>query len=106
MKIRVRHTYDFGPERVAVGSTLLAPSAWDAARSLPGPFELANARVEWERNAERGDLRERARDVAAVAKALWRSESLLARSRHRIARAEPPPDLRPGCASRARTTRR
>jgi hypothetical protein len=68
MRIRVRHAYDFGPGRAAVGSTLLAPSAWDAARSLPGPFGLPETREEWEESAERGDLRERARDVVAVAR--------------------------------------
>ena len=68
MKIRVRHVYDFGPDREAVGNTLLASSAWDAARAIPGPFELPQTRAEWERNAERGDLPERARDVAAVAR--------------------------------------
>jgi len=70
VRIRVRHVYDFGPERGVVGSSLLAPAAWDAARSLPGPFELAATRGAWEASAERGDLRERARDVVSVARAL------------------------------------
>ncbi len=53
-----------------MGGTLLDPSAWDAARSLPGPFELPETRAEWELGARRGDLRERARDVANVAREL------------------------------------
>lgn len=70
MRIRVRHAYDFGPERVRVGRTLLQPAAWDAARSLPGSFELPETREEWERAARRDDLEARARDVAAVARRL------------------------------------
>lgn len=70
MRIRVRHAYDFGPERAVVGSTLLNPSAWDAARSLPGPFELPDSRADWERSSRRGDLEQRAQDVARVAREL------------------------------------
>ena len=53
-----------------MGGTLLDPSAWDAARALPGPFELPETRAEWELSARRGDLRERAVDVASVARGL------------------------------------
>ena len=73
MRIRIRHAYDFGPERGVVGRTLLDPSAWDAARSLPGPFELPENRVDWERCARRGDLERRAQDVASVARELGAS---------------------------------
>jgi hypothetical protein len=70
VKIRVRHSYDFGPDRGAVGGTLLDPSAWDAARSLAGPFGLPETREEWERSAVRGDLEARARDVVLLARQL------------------------------------
>jgi hypothetical protein len=53
-----------------VGANLLEPSAWDAARSLPGAFELPATRAEWERGARRPGLEARARDVAGVAREL------------------------------------
>ena len=66
MKIRVRHTFDFGAARTAVGPNLRRPAAWDAARSAPGAFALPESRADWERLADRDDLRARARDVAAI----------------------------------------
>jgi hypothetical protein len=69
MRIRLRHSYDFGPARSVVGDDLLQADAWDAARSLPG-FSLPRNRSEWERAAALPDLDARARDIAAVARQL------------------------------------
>ena len=70
MRIRVRHRYDFGAARERVGANLLAAEAWDAARSVPGPFALAETRAEWERAAAQPNLDARARDVSAIAREL------------------------------------
>ncbi|MDX6475984.1 MAG: hypothetical protein QOH95_1495 [Gaiellaceae bacterium] len=69
MKIRVRHTYDFGDAREAVGDDLLQPRAWDAAREVPGPFHLPESRAAWEARADDAELRRRARDIVALAEA-------------------------------------
>jgi hypothetical protein len=68
MRIRVRHSYDFGSARGVVGDDLVKARAWDAARSLPGPFALPRNRSEWERAAALPDLDARASDIAAVAR--------------------------------------
>jgi hypothetical protein len=70
MRIRVRHAYDFGPARSVVGGDLVEPRAWDAARSLPGPFALPLDRAAWECAAALPDLEARARDIAAIARSL------------------------------------
>jgi hypothetical protein len=74
VKIRVRHVYDFGPEGDAVGSDLVTPTGWDAARDIPGPFGLPDTREEWERlgattaNEQRaGELLSVVRTVGATA---------------------------------------
>lgn len=63
----MRHAYDFGAARQAVGDNLLKPQAWDAARAAPGPFLLPETRQEWESLADDEELRARARDIAAFA---------------------------------------
>ncbi|MFL5955204.1 MAG: hypothetical protein ACJ76I_13965 [Gaiellaceae bacterium] len=70
MRIRVRHAYDFGAARGAVGDTLLRPDAWDAARTGEGPFHLPSTRAEWAQLADNDELRARARGIAAVAAGL------------------------------------
>src|SRR6476661_11210114 len=70
MRIRVRHAYDFGPARSVVGNDLVQAGAWDAARSLPGPFALPRDRADWERAAALPDLDARARDIASIARSL------------------------------------
>src|SRR4051812_26736142 len=70
MRIRVRHAYDFGPARRAVGDDLVQARAWDAARLLPGPFALPRNRADWERAAALPDLETRARDIAAIVRTL------------------------------------
>lgn len=67
MRIKVRHAYDFGVAREAVGGDLLQPRAWDAARTAPGPFQLPETRAQWESLADDEELRARARDIAAFA---------------------------------------
>jgi hypothetical protein len=67
VRITVRHAYDFGPARDAVGADLLQPEAWDAARAAPGPFRLPETRAQWEALADDEELRARARDIAAFA---------------------------------------
>lgn len=70
MRLKVRHTYDFGAARAQVGRELVTPSGWDAARAVPGPFVLPETREEWERLADRDDLRRRAADVVGLARAV------------------------------------
>jgi hypothetical protein len=70
VRIRVRHRYDFGAAREHVGASLLTAESWDAARSLPGPFALAQTRAEWEQAAAQPNLEARARDVSAIAREL------------------------------------
>jgi len=67
VRIKVRHAYDFGAAREAVGDNLLRPQAWDAARAAPGPFLLPETREQWEALADDEQLRARARDIAAFA---------------------------------------
>jgi len=66
MKLVIRHTYDFGADRERIGADLRTPEAWDAARATEGPFGLPETRREWERLADRDDLKARARDIVAL----------------------------------------
>ena len=66
MKLVVPHYYDFGADRALIGSDLVRPDAWDALRSIPGPFALPETRSAWEALADRADLRQRARGIVAV----------------------------------------
>jgi hypothetical protein len=70
MKIRIRHTYDFGNAGPEIGDDLVTPAGWDAARMAPGPFALPATRAEWERLGEGNDLRRRADDIVALAREL------------------------------------
>lgn len=70
----LRHTFDFGSDRSAIGSDLVRPEAWDAVRETSGPFGLPARRSDWERAAAQPELVRRARDIVAV------SASLSARS--------------------------
>lgn len=67
MRLRLRHSYDFGPIREQVGTDLLKPAAWDAARSAHGAFSLVENREDWEARSANPDLVRRAHDIAAVA---------------------------------------
>jgi hypothetical protein len=70
MRLKVRHVFDFGEDRKSVGASLTAPTSWDAARELKGPFELPPDRELWEERAENPNLRARACDIVSVARAL------------------------------------
>jgi hypothetical protein len=70
VRVTVRHTYDFGADRERIGDNLVRPDAWDAARTLEGPFGLAPTREAWERSAARPDLRATAADIVAIVREL------------------------------------
>ncbi len=70
MRLRVRHTFDFGSERDRVGSTLLRPEAWDAARTADERFAFPPNREMWEQSARTDELRARGRDIVTIAHGL------------------------------------
>jgi hypothetical protein len=67
LRITLRHHFDFGADRRAVGDNLVRPEAWDALRlQTDGAFALARSREELDRTAEeRPEIGERARAVDA-----------------------------------------
>jgi len=67
VKLKVRHVFDFGMARDAVGVDLAQPGAWDAARERADGFVLPHEREEWEALADDERLRCRARSIAAIA---------------------------------------
>src|SRR3972149_2498259 len=66
MRVRVRHTYDFGSAREAIGPDLVRPESWDAARATDGPFGLPDSREAWERAAAAAGLRARAASIVQL----------------------------------------
>jgi hypothetical protein len=73
MRLVVRHTYDFAADRSRIGSDLVSPEGWDAARETEGAFGLPTQRAAWERRAADPELRRRANDVVSVARELGAS---------------------------------
>jgi hypothetical protein len=70
VRIRVRHTFDFGADRSRIGPTLLRPESWDATRDTASAFGLPASREEWERQAADADLVRRAEEIVRVARGL------------------------------------
>lgn len=68
MRVTIAHTFDFRDDRKSIGSNLILPQAWDAARDTDGPFRLPGSREEWERAARQPQLERRARDIVAIAR--------------------------------------
>jgi hypothetical protein len=107
VRLVVRHTYDFGPDRERIGRDLLRPEAWDAARATAGAFGLPSTRSAWEGVAARDDLRAVASDVVALATQLGTGTlcshgvgtAMLELNIHRLA-----PDLHLICTDFARQT--
>jgi hypothetical protein len=67
LRLTIRHSFDFGCDRLVVGDDLVRPEAWDALRTeTHGPFAIAPDRGELERTADaRPEIEERARQICA-----------------------------------------
>lgn len=67
LKLTIRHYYDFGEDRSAVGDDLSSSEAWDALRTeTSGPFAMSRTRHEFREAAElRPELAGRARAIDA-----------------------------------------
>jgi hypothetical protein len=70
MRLTIPHYFDFSGDRHRVGRRLTDAGAWDAIRESSGPFGLLRTREEWERQADSDGVAARARDIAALARAL------------------------------------
>jgi hypothetical protein len=68
LRVKIRHVYDFGSARDAVGDDLAAPGAWDALRDVAGAFHLPERRADWEALAQAPGVVERATAVATLAR--------------------------------------
>lgn len=69
MRLTIPHYFDFGRDRDRVGSDLVTPASWDAARDSEGPFGLPATRAAWESRVT-AELERRAGDIAGVAASL------------------------------------
>jgi hypothetical protein len=67
VRLTMRHYYDFGDDRTAVGEELASPRAWDALRTeTSGAFAMSRTRHEfWEAAELRPELAARARAIDA-----------------------------------------